>query len=176
LESATVSVLVNGSPTKEFRPKRGLRQGDPLASFLFLIVAEGLIRLLREAKRASVFSRVEVGSEKVFVDLLQFADDKLFFCKPSYHDLLTVKAILRCFELVSGLRVNFRKSAIGVVGTSMLNMIVYSKCLNCRQMKLPFKYMRMTIGGNPRRTVLWNPIVDKIRSKLSRWSGRLLSW
>jgi len=40
LSYATISVLVNGSPTKEFRPKRGLRQGNPLASFLFLIVAE----------------------------------------------------------------------------------------------------------------------------------------
>ncbi|XP_068503760.1 uncharacterized protein [Phaseolus vulgaris] len=40
LESATVSVLVNGSPTKEFKPTRGLRQGDPMAPFLFLIVAQ----------------------------------------------------------------------------------------------------------------------------------------
>ena len=40
LESATVSVLVNGSPTEEFKPKRGLRQGDSLTPFLFLIVVE----------------------------------------------------------------------------------------------------------------------------------------
>jgi len=45
LESATVSVLVNGSPTEEFRPSRGLRQGDPMAPFLFLVVAEGLAGL-----------------------------------------------------------------------------------------------------------------------------------
>jgi len=42
-------VLINGSPTKEFKPKRGLRQGDPLAAFLFLIVAEGLAELVKEA-------------------------------------------------------------------------------------------------------------------------------
>ncbi|XP_068474583.1 secreted RxLR effector protein 78-like [Phaseolus vulgaris] len=47
LASSSVSVLVNGSPTEEFRPSRGLRQGDPLAPFLFLVVAEGLAGLVR---------------------------------------------------------------------------------------------------------------------------------
>ena len=42
LASATVFVLVNGSPTEEFYPSRGLRQGDPLAHFLFIVVVEGL--------------------------------------------------------------------------------------------------------------------------------------
>jgi len=50
LESASVSVLVNGSPTKEFFPMKGLRQGDPLAPFLFLIVAEGLAGVSRMAE------------------------------------------------------------------------------------------------------------------------------
>ena len=174
LESATVSVLVNGSPT-EFRPKRGLRQGDPLAPFLFIIVAEGLSGLLREAKKANVFNGVKVGYERVSVDLLQFADDTILFCKPTYQNVLTVKAILRCFELVSGLRINFHKSAVGVVGISNLDMIFFSKCLNCRQMALPFKYLGVTIGGNPRRVVFWNPIIDKIKSRLSSWKGRMLS-
>jgi len=49
LESSSVSVLVNGSPTQEFKPRIGLRQGDPLAPFLFLIVAEGLVGVVRKA-------------------------------------------------------------------------------------------------------------------------------
>jgi len=47
LASSSVSVLVNGSPTEEFKPSRGLRQGDPMAPFLFLVVAEGLAGLVR---------------------------------------------------------------------------------------------------------------------------------
>jgi len=113
MESATVSILVNGSPTEEFKPKRGLRQGDPLVSFLFLIVVEGLTGLVREAKRATLFNGVEVGTQRVQVNLLQFAHNTFFFCKPSYHNVLVIKAILKSFKMVSGLRVNFHKSVVG---------------------------------------------------------------
>jgi len=175
MESASVSVLVNGSPIEEFKPNRGLRQGDPLAPFLFLIVAEGLSGLMRNAKSACIFTGVEVGSQRVQVDLLQFADDTLFFCSPTYQNVLVIKAMLRSFELVSGLRVNFHKSTVGAVGVSDLDLRVFSNCLNSRLMGLPFKYLGMPIGGNPGRSVFWNPVVEKIRSTLSRWKGRLLS-
>jgi len=46
LESSSISVLVNGSPTTESKPLKGLRQGDPLTPFLFLIAAEGLARVV----------------------------------------------------------------------------------------------------------------------------------
>jgi len=49
LESASVFVLVNGSPTEEFRPTKGLRHGDPLTPFLFLIVAKGIAGFVRQA-------------------------------------------------------------------------------------------------------------------------------
>jgi len=54
LESSTVSVLINGSPTEEFKPSRGLRQGDPLALFLFLVVAEGLAGSVRQATKKNL--------------------------------------------------------------------------------------------------------------------------
>jgi len=48
LKSVSVLILVNRCPTKEFRPIRGLRQGDPLVPFLFLIMVKGLVGLVRE--------------------------------------------------------------------------------------------------------------------------------
>jgi len=70
MESATVSVLVNGSPTEEFRPTRGLRQGDPLAPFLFTVVAEGLAGLVRQAIKINLLSGVKIGSKEVDVSFL----------------------------------------------------------------------------------------------------------
>jgi len=78
LKSTTTSVLLNGSPTKEFKPKRGVRHGDPLVPFLFLIVAEGLAGLVREATRIGVLKGIKVGEKEIDVTFLQFVDDTLF--------------------------------------------------------------------------------------------------
>jgi len=87
LESASISVLVNGSPTEEFKPKRGLRQGDPLAPFLFLVVAEGLAGLVRQAMKANILSGLKIGRKKVEISILQFADDTLFLCEGTHSTM-----------------------------------------------------------------------------------------
>lgn len=60
LESSWLSILVNDSPTQEFKRFNGLRQGDSLATFLFLVVAEGLSGFMREAKAKHLFSGYKV--------------------------------------------------------------------------------------------------------------------
>lgn len=56
LQSSSIFVLVNGSPTKEIFPKKNLRQGDPWVPFLFLMVAGGFSGLVREAKAKNLLS------------------------------------------------------------------------------------------------------------------------
>ncbi|GJW53439.1 RNA-directed DNA polymerase, eukaryota [Tanacetum coccineum] len=77
LNSAFSSVLVNGSPTKEFKIKRGLRQGDPLLPFLFILSIESLNIALLEATNNNIFHGIQVGKDKIHVSHLQFADDAL---------------------------------------------------------------------------------------------------
>jgi len=106
-ESSSVSILVNKSPTKEFKCGKGLRRGDSLAPFLFLIVAEGLAIVVRQAVSKNLLQSVEVGSKGLKIKMLHFADDTLFFYKDSSQNIMVVKSILCCFELASGLKVNF---------------------------------------------------------------------
>jgi hypothetical protein len=73
----SMSVLVNGSPTEEINIQRGLKQGDPLAPFLFILVAEGLGGLMRRAVELQRFKGFQVGSGGVTVPHLQYADDTL---------------------------------------------------------------------------------------------------
>jgi len=152
MESSTVSVLVNGSPTEEFKPPRGLRQGDPLAPFLFIVVAEGLAGLVRQAAKANLLSSLKIGRKKVELCILQFADDTMFFCEDSYTNVVvTLKAILRGFELASGLKINFHKSKLTGINAQRNNLACYAKTLNCAQMGIPFKYLGLEVGGNLRK-------------------------
>ena len=110
MSSATISILVNGSPTSEFVPHRGLRQGDPLAPFLFNIVAEGLTGLMRTAISKNLFHSYRVGRQKEEINILQYADDTLFFGSATTDNIRVLKSILRIFEMVSGLKINYTKS------------------------------------------------------------------
>jgi hypothetical protein len=108
--SGNMSILVNGSPTEEICIKRGLKQGDPLAPLLFLIVAEGLGALMRMAVERGRFQPFLVGRGALPVSILQNADDTLCIGEASVSNLWALKAVLRGFELASGLKVNFWKS------------------------------------------------------------------
>ncbi|GJY02099.1 callose synthase 3 [Tanacetum coccineum] len=66
----SVNVIVNGSPTKEFKIQKGRRQGDPLSPFLFIIAVEALHIALEEAKSKHIFEGVKVSSNKVDISHL----------------------------------------------------------------------------------------------------------
>src|ERR1044072_677511 len=80
LKSTSFLVLVNGIPNDEFVLEKGLRQRNPMAPFLFLIVAEGLNGLVKQAICAKCFSGFRLGlNDALEISILQFADDTLLF-------------------------------------------------------------------------------------------------
>lgn len=121
--SGKLSVLVNGSPSQEVNIQRGLKQGNPLAPFLFLLVAEGLSGLIRSAISLGKFKGFRVGRSDVVISHLQYADDTLLIGEASYDNPWVMKSTLRCFELASGLKVNFFKS-------SLMGVNVSDRCLS----------------------------------------------
>ena len=86
-----------------------------------------------------------------------------------------MKSILRGFELASGLKINFHKSSIAGVNVQSNNLLCYSKLLNCNQLGISFKYLVLEVGGNPRKKSFWEPILNKLKTRLSVWKGRFLS-
>ncbi|CAJ2672096.1 unnamed protein product [Trifolium pratense] len=151
--TATASVLVNGSPTDEFPLRRGLRQGDPLSPFLFLLAAEGL-NVLMEAMVAR----------------------NLFTGGKSWANVRALRAVLVLFETMSGLKVNFNKSMLVGVNISDSWLGEAASVLCCKVGKIPFLYLGLPIGGDPRRLSFWDPVLHRIKNRLSGWKSRFLSF
>jgi hypothetical protein len=107
--NSSMFVLVNGSPTADFNVGKGLRQGDPLSPFLFLIVVEGLSGLMSKAVENNLFHGYKVSNIIMFHSL-QFADDTIIVGEGNWENLWMIKTVLWSFEIVSGLKVNFYKS------------------------------------------------------------------
>lgn len=100
--SNSISIMVNGSSTEMFEYKRGLKQEDPLAPFLFLVFAEGLIGLFNMAVECDVFKILKWANDMAF-SLLLYVNDSVNMKEPCVVNLWTLKAIFRSFELMSSL-------------------------------------------------------------------------
>jgi hypothetical protein len=77
----------NGSPTPEISIQRGLKQGDPLAPFLFLLVVEGFSGVMRKAVDLEIFKGFSVGRNLVVISHLQYADDTLCIGEASVENI-----------------------------------------------------------------------------------------
>ncbi|GKV43679.1 hypothetical protein SLEP1_g50940 [Rubroshorea leprosula] len=174
LQTASVSVLVNGSPTEEFKMEKGLRQGDPIASFLFLIVAEGLNVLIESAINKELFQGIPVGSGDLNISHLQFANDTAVMGKAELGNIKAVKGILRWFELISSLKINFNKSVLYSYHVSNEWRRMAAANLNCKSGVFPFTYLGMPIGDSMCRRKRWIPVIDNFNKKLVVWKAKSL--
>ncbi|GKE26600.1 putative RNA-directed DNA polymerase, partial [Tanacetum coccineum] len=175
MKSASIFVLVNGSPSREFKMERGLKQGDPLSPFLFLIAAEALQVLTLKACNKCVYKGLSLAEDGANVSLLQYADDALFFGEWSYSNANTLVRILKCFQDVSGLKVNLSKSRLFGVGVPLNEVASVAEAINCTHDKLPFIYLGLPVGRNMRIGESWNMVVDRFFNRLSSWKSKLMS-
>jgi len=168
ISTASASVLVNGCPADEFKFERGLRQGDPLSPFLFLIAVEGLNVIMKSLVEAGLFSGYKVGANNLLsITHLQFVDDTLLIGDRSWANIRALKALLLLFEASSGLKVNFHKSMLFGVNIHDSWLAEAASVLNCKLGRLPFLYLGLPIGGDPRKLKFWQPLIDRLKSRLS---------
>ena len=112
ISTVSYSVIINGAVHGSIFPTRGLRQGDLLSPFLFLLCADGLSSLINEAVRSQGLSGISICRGCPLVSHLFFADDSLLFCKASEHDCRKLIEILQLYEAASGQKFNAKKSSV----------------------------------------------------------------
>ena len=77
---------------------------------------------------------------------------------------------------MSGLKINFAKNRFGSIGMWKSCKQTAANYLNCSLLPIPFVYLGMPIGANPRRCQLWDPIINKCERKLTKWNQRHIFW
>ncbi|XP_058741555.1 uncharacterized protein LOC131613933 [Vicia villosa] len=159
-----MSIHINGSTTKEFIVEKGLRKGDPLSPFLFILVMEVLTALLKKSKELGEFCGFKIKGDKE-VDLLQFADDTIIIAEGNTANLWSMKSILRGFELMSGSRINFHKSIFYGFNVGEWYLEAASSFLSCKVGSLPFKFLGVRVGDNPRKLSMWKDLIMMLRGK-----------
>ncbi|XP_071719048.1 uncharacterized protein [Rutidosis leptorrhynchoides] len=173
LSSARTSILVNGSPTSEFDIKCGLRQGDPLSPFLFIIIMEGLHLAIVSSIRSNMLQGIKI--DNLAFSHFMFADDVAFISEWCPQDLEHMLLILDNFFLESGLKLNVNKSSLFGVGVTEDQLIGLANRVGCLSGVLPFTFLGFIMGANMKRVAYWSKVIDKYRLRLSSWSAHLLS-
>jgi len=87
-----------------------------------------------------------------------------------------MRAVLYLFEAMSGLKVNFHKSELVGVNVSRSWLLEAAVVLNCKISSLPIVYLGLLVGGDSRRLNFWEPVVNHIKSRLSNWKNKYLSF
>jgi hypothetical protein len=131
------AISINGEVGPYFRNKRGVRQGDPISPLLFDFVADALDIILSRARAAGHIQGVVPHLIPEGVTHLQYADDTMIMVQNSDLSLINLKFILLCFELLSGMKINFHKSEVIIMGCDSEEQARVARLLNVSRVGFP---------------------------------------
>ncbi|GKA50750.1 RNA-directed DNA polymerase, eukaryota [Tanacetum coccineum] len=174
LDSAMGSALINGSPTMEFQFHKGLKQGDPLSQFLFILVIESLHISFNRVLDADLYKGISINNS-LTISHLFYANDAIFVSKWDINNIKTIVNVLNGFFMDLGLKINIHKSKLAGIGVSKENIDFAANIMGCSTSSPPFNYLGIKVGAPMSRLNSWKDITAKISLRLSEWKLKSLS-
>ncbi|KAL2250082.1 UNVERIFIED_CONTAM: hypothetical protein Sindi_2481900, partial [Sesamum indicum] len=169
------SVGLNGKPHGFFRGARGLRQGDPLSPYLFVLVMEvlhlGFLQLIDQEELFSYHWKCEAA--RIFQ--LGFADDVILFSRADMESLRIFKAGLDRFAEWSGLRLNVQKSHLIISRSAQTLREEMLALLGFQEGVLPMRYLGLPLISSRLTIADCRPLLQKIDKRIAGWEGTTIS-
>ncbi|KAL9679912.1 hypothetical protein QQ045_017783 [Rhodiola kirilowii] len=176
VESVKYRVKINDNISDIIKPGRGLRQGDPISPYLFLICAEWLTHTIKMYQERGLLEGLKICKRAPVVSHLMFVDDCMIFLKAREDSVGLIKDVLRRYEVVSGQKRNYSKSE-GVC-SSNVKADFRKTAIEGLQIKLVdahSNYLGLPMLFGNRKVALFREIEEKAVRKISDWKHRLLS-
>lgn len=162
------------SPLAPSPHSRGIRQGDPLSPFLFVLMAEGLGRLIKHVLHTQNLRGISVHQTSAITHQ-QFVDDNMLFGHPSVQEAHTLKSLLDTFSRASGTTIHIVKSQIFFFHTPSVTQRNIAKILGFIIANLPSKYLGTPLIDSAIKHTSWHLLLEKLEGCLSLWSYRALN-
>ena len=143
-------MLFNGGALEPFHPSRGIRQGDPLSPYLFIMCMEILRALILEKCEAKLWKPVMASRGRIAFSCLFFANDLVLFAKADHKNFVAIKDVLDTFCALSGQKVSVEKSWVFFL---LMSLLVPEKLLVIFRNFAP-SLLSKSIGGFPSSMLL----------------------
>lgn len=165
----------NGAVHGFFKGRRGLRQGDPLSPYLFVIALNNLSLMFNQAARELKF-KYHMRCDSAKMTHLCFADDLLIFLDGSLQSLQAVLQVLKEFELRSGLAVSVQKSSFFSSGLTDAERDLIQFTTGMPQGSLPVWYLGVPLCTKKLTSLNCEVLIQQVKGKFNSWSVRALSF
>ncbi|XP_026444130.1 uncharacterized protein LOC113344348 [Papaver somniferum] len=167
ISTVSYSILVNGSPGEVFFPTRGIRQGDCLSPYIFIICMEVLSQLILKGEALNLIQGFKIRKDSPYISHLFFADDCMLFSKAFLMYARNLMKIINVFAKASSQAINFEKS--GFFTSSKMHhkhKKLLSKDLGMKFMSSSEKYLGTPLFVNRDKTKSFQFLIDKFYSRL----------
>lgn len=167
------AVKVNDELCGYFKGAKGLRQGDPLSPYLFVIAIEVLSIIIYE--KSSDF-RHHWRTKQTNLTYLCFTDGLLLFCHGDHRSASILKLCLDKFSRISGLHINADKSLCFLSNVSNEQTALITSCLGFQMGSYPAKFLGVPLITSKLSLADCYPLLERIKCKMSSWTKKFLSY
>ncbi|XP_048499711.1 uncharacterized protein LOC104890046 isoform X5 [Beta vulgaris subsp. vulgaris] len=176
VSTVSYSFIINGGVCGDVLPARGLRQGDPLSPYLFILIADVFSKMIQQRVQEKALHGARASRSGPEISHLLFADDSLLFTRATRQECTEIVDILNLYELASGQKINYEKSEVSFSkGVSQEQQEALMGILKMRRVDKHDKYLGIpSIAGRSKKAI-FDSILDRIWKKLQGWKEKLLS-